>query len=182
MLTVAGQEVPSADGVAVRASLLATYRIVDAHKAMLGSSSYSTALHGYLQLALRMVVASHSTEELMTDRGALDAELLAASREFVSAIGIELESVAIRDLGLSADLKRAFADVIKARQEGLAALERARGETAALRNLANAAQSLERNPALYQLRLLHAVGQQSGARIVLNVPSVDGAAPTAEPS
>jgi regulator of protease activity HflC (stomatin/prohibitin superfamily) len=38
-----------------------------------------------------------------------------------------------------ADLKRAFAETLKAKQEGQAALERARGETAALRNLANAA-------------------------------------------
>jgi regulator of protease activity HflC (stomatin/prohibitin superfamily) len=183
MLTVAGQEAaPSADGVAVRASLLATYRIADVRKAMLGSSSYATALHGYLQLALRTVITSHPTEELLTDRRALDPQLLAASRESVAVLGIELESVAIRDLGLSAELKRAFADVIKARQEGLGALERARGETAALRNLANAAQSLERNPALFQLRLLHAIGQQPGARVVLNVPAADGASTAAPPT
>jgi hypothetical protein len=50
-----------------------------------------------------------------------------------------------------AELKRAFGEVLKAKQEGQAALERARGESAALRNLANAARVLEGNPALSQL-------------------------------
>jgi len=51
------------------------------------------------------------------------------------------------DVMFAADLKRAFSDVLKAKQEGQAALERARGESASLRNLANAARVLEGNPA-----------------------------------
>jgi len=66
---------------------------------------------------------------------------------------------------------------VKARQEGLAALERARGETAALRSLANAAHLIERNPALMQLRLLQAVGQNSGNTVVLGVPAQSGPIP-----
>jgi len=67
--------------------------------------------------------------------------------------------------------------VVKARQEGLAALEKARGETAALRNLANAAQLIERTPALMQLRLLQVVGQNSGNTVVLGVPAQGGPIP-----
>src|SRR5690606_2328403 len=100
----------------------------------------------------------------------LNTELLEAARAASPDLGIEYDSVAIRDLTVAGDLKRAFSEVVKARQEGLAALERARGETAALRNLANAAQLVERNPALMQLRFLQAVGQQDGGRLVLNFP------------
>jgi regulator of protease activity HflC (stomatin/prohibitin superfamily) len=53
----------------------------------------------------------------------------------------------VKDVMFPAELKRAFADTLKAKQEGQAALERARGESAALRNLANAARVLEGNPA-----------------------------------
>jgi hypothetical protein len=53
----------------------------------------------------------------------------------------------------------------------LAALERARGETAALRNLANAARPLEGSPALAQLRLLQHLATTSGNTYVLGVPS-----------
>jgi mannose-6-phosphate isomerase-like protein (cupin superfamily) len=55
--------------------------------------------------------------------------------------------------------------------EGRAALERARGESAALRNLANAARMMEQNPALLQLRLLQQLGAAGGNTIVLGLPS-----------
>jgi hypothetical protein len=75
------------------------------------------------------------------------------------------------------ELKKIFTQVVRARQEGLAALEKARGETAALRNLANAAQLVDRNPSLMQLRLLQVIGQQSGNTVVLGVPSSSGPIP-----
>ena len=68
----------------------------------------------------------------------------------------------MRDLTFPGELKKIFTQVVKARQEGLAALEKARGETAALRNLANAAQMVERNPALIQLRLLQVLASSRG--------------------
>lgn len=170
VVAVSGQEVPSSDGVAVRCSAAVTYHVTDATRAVLGSSQYGTQMYQDVQLALRSVIASHTLEELMSARDSLNAELLEAARAGSEDLGIDYDSVAIRDLAVAGDLKRAFAEVVKARQEGLAALERARGETAALRNLANAAQLIERNPALMQLRFLQAVGQQDGGRLVLNFP------------
>jgi len=69
------------------------------------------------------------------------------------------------------ELKRTFAQVVTARKDGLAALERARGETAALRNLANAAKLVDANPALLQLRLLQQIAESAGNTIVLGLPS-----------
>jgi hypothetical protein len=66
---------------------------------------------------------------------------------------------------------------IKAKKEGLAALEKARGETAALRNLANAAQIVQKNPALLQLRAL----QSSGNTVVLSMPFEGGVIPVPQP-
>jgi hypothetical protein len=62
--------------------------------------------------------------------------------------------------------------VVAAKQEGRAALERARGESAALRNLANAARVLEGNPALMNLRLMHSLSaaKNAGNTLVLGVP------------
>ena len=60
----------------------------------------------------------------------------------------------------------------KAKQEGQAALERARGESASLRNLANAARVLEGNPALMNLRLIQSLtaARNAGNTLVLGVP------------
>jgi hypothetical protein len=65
--------------------------------------------------------------------------------------------------------------LIRARQEGLAALERARGEQAALRSLANAAKMLDGNPALMNLRILQTLSASQGTTppptVVLGVPT-----------
>ena len=64
--------------------------------------------------------------------------------------------------------------MLRARAEGHAALERARGESAALRNLANAARLMDGNPALMNLRLLQTIAQDAGepgtTRFVVNLP------------
>ncbi len=74
------------------------------------------------------------------------------------------------DLTLPGELKKIFSQVVRARQEGLAALEKARGETAALRSLANAAGMVQQNPVLLQLRLLQVLEQQPGHTVVFGTP------------
>jgi hypothetical protein len=59
-------------------------------------------------------------------------------------------------------------------QEGRAALERARGESAALRNLANAARVLEGNPELLNLRLLQSITSAQSAGQTDDVGIVGG--------
>lgn len=86
-------------------------------------------------------------------------------------LGLRLISVNLKDIMFPGKLKEVFAQVVNAKKEGLAALEKARGETAALRNLANAAKMLEGNPNLMQLRLLQAIKEPSGNTFVLGMPS-----------
>ncbi len=168
-LAVAGQEVLSADGVAVKASVAATYRVADPQRAILSADDYRAAVYSELQLALRAVVSDTKVEDLLQQRAGMSARLKTIPAAALEAIGIELQDAAVRDLTLPGELKKIFSQVVKARQEGLAALERARGETAALRNLANAAQMIDRNPNLVQLRLLQVLAQQPGNTVVLGV-------------
>ena len=85
-------------------------------------------------------LAGATVEALLGQRLDIGAQLLARRVQPEAAkIGINILAVEVRDMVLPADLKRAFGDVLKAKQEGHAASERARGESAALRNLANAA-------------------------------------------
>ena len=76
----------------------------------------------------------------------------------------------------------------RARREGVAALERARGEQAALRALANAARLMKGNPELHALRVLQSLQAAPGRAaptLVLGagamLPVVAGEAPPAEP-
>lgn len=96
--------------------------------------------------------------------------MVAIAGEPVGALGLRLLAADIKDIMFPGELKRIFAQVVQAKQEGLAALEKARGETAALRNLANAARAVADNPALLQLRMLQAVAGQPGSTLVVGVP------------
>ncbi len=174
-LAVSGQEVLSSDGVAVKASVAASYRVADPTKALLSNENYAQALYVELQQALRAAVAGSDIESLLANRATLGPQIKDQCAPAAERLGIALEGVAVRDLTLPGELKRIFAQVVRARQEGLAALERARGETAALRNLANAAHLVQRNPHLMQLRLLQVLGQQGGNTIVVGMPA--GATP-----
>ena len=171
-VTVPGQEVLSADNVALKASLLVAYQIVDPVKAAHETQNWLGDLYNAGQVALRAVAGGMTIEVLLGQRLDLSAQLLARVKADAEKIGVNVLAVEIRDVTLPNDLKRAFADVLKAKQEGQAALERARGESAALRNLANAARVLEGNPALMNLRLMQslATAQNAGNTFVLGVP------------
>jgi regulator of protease activity HflC (stomatin/prohibitin superfamily) len=168
-VAVSGQEVLSADGVAVKTSIAATVRVKDPERAVLGSDNYQAAIHSELQLALRSIVSGQPIDELLRRRAEVQGQLKELAAPALSAIGIELEDAALRDLTFPGELKKIFTQVVKARQEGLAALEKARGETAALRNLANAAAMIERSPSLMQLRVLQVLAQQPGNTLVLGL-------------
>lgn len=168
-VSISGQEVLSADNVGLKLSLAAKYQIVDPLKAAHNSDSYEAALYLELQLALRELVGAVKIDELLDKRQELSAQLFERTTPAIQALGLELLSVSVKDVMFPGELKRIFAQVVKAQKEGLAALERARGESAALRNLANAAKMLEQNPALMQLRLLQAVGDGSGNTVVLGM-------------
>src|ERR1051325_2502909 len=151
-IQVAGQEVLTADNVSVKFSLMVTYQFADVAKAAHETQSWYADLYNAAQLALRSVISGLAAEALLNQRNVIDAQLLPIVQESAAKVGVSVLAVEVKDVILPADLKRAFAETLKAKQEGQAALERARGETAALRNLATAARVLEGNPALMNLR------------------------------
>jgi regulator of protease activity HflC (stomatin/prohibitin superfamily) len=172
-IAVAGQEVLTTDNIAVKLSLLVTYQVADAVKAAHDTQSWYTDLYNAAQLALRSVVSGVAAEALLTQRLDIAPQLLARVQPDAAKIGLTVHAVEVKDVMLPAELKRAFGDVLKAKQEGQAALERARGESASLRNLANAARVLEGNPALMNLRVLQslATAQNAGNTLVLGMPA-----------
>ena len=171
-LLVAGQEVLTADNVGLKFSLSVTYQVTDPAKAAHETQNWQGDLYNAAQLALRAVVGGVAVEALLNQRLEIGAQLLARVQPEAAKIGINVLAVEVKDVMFPAELKRAFADVLKAKQEGHAALERARGESASLRNLANAARVLEGNPALMNLRLMQSLtaAQNAGNTLVVGMP------------
>ena len=171
-LLVPGQEVLTADSVGLRFSVLVTCQITDPAKAMHETQYWQGDLYNAAQLALRTVVNGIAAEALLQQRLEIGAQLLARMQPEAAKIGVNVLAIEVKDVMFPAELKRAFADVLKAKQEGQAALERARGESVALRNLANAARVLEGNPALMNLRLIQSLSaaQNAGSTLVVGMP------------
>jgi regulator of protease activity HflC (stomatin/prohibitin superfamily) len=171
-IVVPGQEVLTSDSVGLKFGLVLTYQVNDPVKAAHETQNWLGDLYNIAQLALRAVVNGIAVESLLNQRAEIGAQLLARAQAEATKIGVNVLAVEVKDMMFPADLKRAFAEVLKAKQEGQAALERARGESAALRNLANAARVLEGNPALMNLRLMQSLSaaQNAGSTLVLGMP------------
>ncbi|MDH3704986.1 MAG: slipin family protein [Acidimicrobiia bacterium] len=166
VLTVPSQEVITGDGATVRATVALVVQVTDPVLAM-RAGDWRSALHLDVQLALRQAVTSTTLDQLLAERSTLDAGLLAAATERAAELGVTVKKLALRDLVVPGDLKRVLADVVEARLMGQASLERARGETAALRSLANAAGLVRDNPSLFQLRLLQQIEASEGHTFVI---------------
>lgn len=166
---VVGQELLSLDNVGLKLSIAANYKVVDPKLATIKVDSYYSALYLVLQLELREIVGTLKIEELLEKRNQIGEKLLQACKPKAAEIGLELTSANVKDIMFAGDFKKIFGQIVKAQKEGQAALERARGETAALRSLANAAKMLETNPMLLQLRALQAMSESTGSTLIMNV-------------
>jgi regulator of protease activity HflC (stomatin/prohibitin superfamily) len=173
-VSLVGQEVLTKDGAPLKVSVAASYEVSDPAKAVNQQANFTQALYLVIQLAVREVISGSEIDALIENRAGFAEKLRTLAEPSVSALGLRLISADLKDVMVAGELKKSFGQIVKARKEGQAALERARGETAALRNLANAARMVEESPQLMQLRMLQVVGESSGNTFVVGVP---GSAP-----
>lgn len=171
-LTVPGQEVLSRDALGFKITLAAEYEIEDPARLVrafpVGSQmDVANAIYPLLQLPLREAAATYTLDEIIQSRDAVPELVRAASVERLSNAGVKLAKVAVRDIMVAKELRDAYAANAIAQKTSAAALERARGEVAAMRALANAARMAQGNPELMQLRALQAMQASDGRHTVV---------------
>jgi len=176
VITIPGQEVISSDGVSLKVSVLVEYQVLDPKICLLNSASFMESLYAHVQAALREAIGDRAIDQVLESRATLGQLLKARTDKKAAELGLELKSTSVKDIMFPGPLKDSFSQAARAKQEGLAALERARGESAAMRSLANAARLMEDNPNLYQLRLLQALGDTG--KVVLRLDRGQNAAET----
>jgi regulator of protease activity HflC (stomatin/prohibitin superfamily) len=154
LLSVPGQDILTKDNVSVKLSVSGFFEMTDPVKARHQSQNYVTELYAHVQLALRDLIALHTIDELLEKKAEIDAQLLARAVDKAAALGLTISSLAVRDIVLPAALKKAFSGILEAKKDAQKQLEKARGEQAVLRNLANASSLFEGNPMLLQARLI----------------------------
>ena len=173
-LVVQGQELITADSATVKLTAVAQWRIADAVKFHVAVDDAHQALYTRIQLAMRSVMGGLDLDALIEQKTDFGKALLnEVKTDTLEELGVEVLRIEIRDVMLSGELKSTYAGVITARKEAQAQQERARGEAAALRTMANAARAFENNPELLQLRYLETLkeaGTGYGNQLIIGVP------------
>jgi regulator of protease activity HflC (stomatin/prohibitin superfamily) len=127
--------------------------------------SQHMALHPLVAAAAMAAAGEKTLAELLADQAGV-AEAVKGRLE--NAIpGAAVERVLVTGINLPPETRKMFTDVERARMEAQAAVERARGEQAALRVLANAARLVNDNPALANLRLLQTIESSKGSTTIV---------------
>ncbi len=170
-VTIQGQDVLSADGVTLKVSLAAEFQVADSNVAINKNANFQNSLYLTLQMAVRQIVGTEKIDTLIENRVGFSSKLTELTSVKATEFGLKLISADIKDIMFPGEMKKAFAQVVKAQKDGQAALEKARGETAALRSLANAARMMGDNPNLLQLRALQAFADSGENTLVLGLPN-----------
>lgn len=168
----------SADKFGLRLAVQVQGRITNPRQVIEQQFQHVQQLHIAAFEAVAGLASELSLDALLEQRAGLGEQLLARLQGKVAALVIE--QAAVTQVVLPPEVRRMLTEVERARREGEAALERARGEHAALRSLANAARLLKDNPDLMRLRTLQALSPTGkGATLVLGHDAISPGRTTA---
>lgn len=165
---IAGQELLTSDGAPVRISV-SLFRSVSDLPTAAAAPYPDNSLYNLVHLALRDQIVVRTLDALLQEREAVAAAILQEVQPEAQKLGLKIETLSVRDITLVGDTKRAYSEVVQAQLQAKAALERARGEAAAMRSLLNTAQLVRENPELLQLRALQQFASQGNHQIDLNL-------------
>ena len=164
-LFIPAQEVFTKDKIFIKITLGGEYRIIDPVKARHLSAHSDTGLYSRVQIILRDEVALLDLDEFLETRKEVAGRIEKIIQNTTAELGLEVESIVIKDVIVPASIRKAYAGILEARKEALKKLEQARGEQAVLRNLANSSAMYDRNPMLLQARLIQALS--TGANTIV---------------
>jgi regulator of protease activity HflC (stomatin/prohibitin superfamily) len=122
-------------------------------------------LYKELQFGLRAAVGTRTLDELLENKDAIDEMVSTHVKGKMAAIGIEVQSVGVKDIILPGEMKAILSKVVEAEKMAQANLIKRREETAATRSLLNTAKVMEDNPTalrLKELEMLEKVTEKIG--------------------
>jgi regulator of protease activity HflC (stomatin/prohibitin superfamily) len=156
-LEVTGQEILTRDKVGLRLNLSATWRYADADAVLTAHTQLAKPaeqLYRELQFGLRAAVGTRTLDELLENKSVIDELVSAHVRARLSAYGLEIDGVGVKDIVLPGEMKTILAQVVEAGKAAEANVIRRREETAATRSLLNTAKVMEDNPTALRLKEL----------------------------
>ena len=161
VVDVPEQDAITKDNVSIRINAVIYYKIFDAAKAVLEVENFYYAVSQLAQTTMRNAVGSVSLDELLSEREKLSETICKVIDEATDPWGIKVENVELKDVTLPEDMKRVIAKVAEAEREKMAVITKAKGETEAAKNLAEAARTMATTPGALHLRTLSTINDVS---------------------
>ena len=125
-LTIKGQEILTADKVAIRISIVVQYRVVDPQAAIHAVASYEERLYTDVQLAARRSLASMTLDEILTDRNRLSEDIQRDVYKAAGSYGVTIARADVKDLIFPGNLQEIMNKVLAAERTSQAQLVEAR--------------------------------------------------------
>lgn len=171
-LTIKGQEILTADKVAVRVSILVNFRITDVKAALHNVESYEDRIYEDVQISTRRFLAVKTLDEILKDRNEISDAVRHDVREAAASYGVEITRADVKDLVFPGNLREIMnrvleterqseAMLIEARKKADATLISAKAQREIIENKLAAdralADQLDSSPALLRLKELEAL-------------------------
>jgi regulator of protease activity HflC (stomatin/prohibitin superfamily) len=125
-LTIKGQEILTADKVAIRVSILVQFAVVDPKAALHAVANYEDRLYSDVQLAARRSLASMTLEDILTNRTRLSEDILRELKETATSYGVAIARADVKDLVFPGNLQEIMNRVLAAERMSQAQLVEAR--------------------------------------------------------
>src|SRR6267142_6200266 len=125
-LTIKGQEILTADKVALRVSIIVQFRVVDPKLALHAVEKYEDRLYSDVQLAARRSLASMTLEEILTNRNRLSEDILRDVKSTAASYGVTIQRADVKDLVFPGDLQEIMNKVLAAERMSQVQLVEAR--------------------------------------------------------
>ncbi len=125
-LTIKGQEILTADKVALRVSIIVQFRVVDPKLAVHTVEKYEDRLYSDVQLAARRSLASMSLEDILTNRNRLSEDILSEVKNAAAGYGVTIQRADVKDLVFPGNLQEIMNKVLAAERMSQVQLVEAR--------------------------------------------------------
>ena len=143
-LTIKGQEILTADKVAIRVSIITQFQVTDPRAALHNVENYEDRLYSDVQLAARRSLASMNLEEILTNRNQLSEDISRDVTESAASYGVLISRADVKDLIFPGNLQEIMNRVLTAERLSQAQLVEARTKAEQNRIEANARNEIAR--------------------------------------
>ena len=151
-LDVPKQTILTHDNISVEVDAVIYYHVTDPIQAIVQVEDYEQATALIAQTILRDVLGQSELDAILSDRDSLNQKIQALLEKVTVPWGVQVDTVAIRDIALPENMLRAIARQAEAERERRARIILADGEYQASERMAEAARLYEKAPAALKLR------------------------------